>query len=273
MTRLPAAADELHADRARALEHDPAHRGPRLDPEVRQVVTVEVRHRGAVPQTVVGALLEDAHALLGLAVVVVDLRHAGGVAECLHELQRGRREVLLARDLDRAVGAAEVVRTALPGLQALEAREHVVEAPALVALGGPVVVVLGVAAHEEHPVDRARAAEHLAAGLRDPAPERVLLGRGVEAPVQALLQLRDVVEDRDHAGLADEARLVDRAGLEEHHARAGLGKAAGHDAAGAPGPDDDVVGRLCRAHHTQPRSLTTAGRAVPPLIASNCNAF
>src|SRR5581483_7948240 len=232
----------LDAGRPAVLDGDLGDRRCGADLEVRQAVLVQVADRGAVPQPVARALLEDARALLRLAVVVVVLLHAGRLGERLDERLRGGGEVLLPGDLDRTAGSAQVARAVLPVLQPLEAGQHVVERPPRTAVGGPVVVVLRVAADEQQAVDRAGAAEHPAARLRDLAVQRMLLRNGVIAPVQALLQLRDVVADRDHAGLAHQHRAVRAAGLEQDHARTRLGQALGQHAAGAARSGDYVVG-------------------------------
>ena len=78
--------------------------------------------------------------------------------------------------------AAAVVDGAVAGevvLHAEEQRQQVVPAPAGVALGGPAVVVAGLAAHVDHAVDRRAAAEHAAAGVLDGAAVEAGNGLGV----------------------------------------------------------------------------------------------
>src|SRR5262249_47696801 len=69
---------------------------------------------------------------------------------------------------ERTLSAAELVVTAAAvALHALEERQHVAIGPVLVPHLRPGVVVLRLAAHEGHAVDRARAAEQPPARHRD----------------------------------------------------------------------------------------------------------
>ena len=78
----------------------------------------------------------------------------------------------------QGIGAARVV------LGAPEPGQHVIPAPALVAKGAPVLVVIRLAAHVKHAVDRAGATEHPTAGLVEYAPsQRRLRCRGVHPVV------------------------------------------------------------------------------------------
>ena len=115
--------------------------------------------------------------------------------------------------VERAVGAVVLVVQALVVLGAAEVRQHLVVGPAVVALGGPVVVVGAVAADVDHRVDRARASQHLAARLPADAPVQALLRDGVEVPV-GRLGLRQQRQARGHV---DQDVLVHRAGLDQRH--------------------------------------------------------
>ncbi len=249
--------DDLDPGGAAAGDDDPGDAGAGGDGEVRQAVVVQVADGGAVAQAAAGVLLEDRHALLGLAVVVVDLLGARGRGQGLDEGLRGRGQVLLPRHLHRAAGAAQVGGAVFPVLHPLEAGQYVVVGP---AGDVPVVVVLAVAADEQHAVDRAGAAEHPAAGLRDRAAERAGLRGGVVPPVQALLQGRDVVEDGDHAGLADQPGTVRAARLQQDDRGARLGQAPGQHAPGAARAGYDVV---------RPVLDVTAVHRAPPRRNSN----
>ncbi|MPM46826.1 hypothetical protein SDC9_93533 [bioreactor metagenome] len=77
----------------------------------------------------------------------------------------------------------QIIGAALVVLGALEIRQHIGPAPTRIALLGPVVVVLGLAARIDHGVDRAGAAQHLAARLVAPASAQARLRRGGELPV------------------------------------------------------------------------------------------
>ena len=85
--------------------------------------------------------------------------------------------------VERATRAVQGIATALIVLGALEVGQHVIEAPARVALGGPLVVVPPVPAQVNHGVDRAGAAQHLAPGLITLAAIETALRDGVELPV------------------------------------------------------------------------------------------
>ena len=163
--------DDLDAGGAGLVDDDPGDAGLGDDGQVGQVVVVQVADRGAVAQAAGGVLLADGHAFLGLAVVVVDLLDARGRGQGLDERLGGGGQVLLPGHLHRAAGPAHGGGAVLPVLEALEAGQDVGVAPA--GSAGPVVVVLPVPADEHHAVDRPGAAQHPAAGLRDPAAERV----------------------------------------------------------------------------------------------------
>ena len=141
-------------------------------------------------------------------------------------------------DLQRAVGAVQVVEQPVVALEALEVGEHGRPVPgrALVVSAQdrvPLVVVGGAAAHVDLRVDRGAAAEDVA--LRDvvhPAVQ-VLLRHGVV--VGHVLAAVDQLEDaRRHV---EQRVVVGVAGLEQEHLAAAVrDQARGRDAAGAPPP-------------------------------------
>ena len=80
-------------------------------------------------------------------------------------------------DLQRAVAAAVfVVGVALVAFHVAEDRQHLAIAPAAIAELRPGVVVLRLAAHEDHAVDRGRAAQQLAARNGNAALAGALVG-------------------------------------------------------------------------------------------------
>ena len=267
--------DHLDAGGAAVLDDDlgDVHLG--LQAERREVVPVDVAARGAVAQAAGGVLLHHAGALLRLAVVVGEHLHAEGVGGGLHELAGRLDRHRVAGDLDRPARAAVVVRAVDPVLHPLVDGVDLVGGPAGVALGRPRVVVGAVAPDVDHAVDRARAADHLAAGLRDLPVERVLLRRRVVAPVDLRLDLGDGVHRADHPGLLHQELVVALARLEQDHALPGLGQPRGEGAASAPRPHDDVVGLVdlgTGLGHASP--LLSARRGVAwPTPGDNCNAF
>ena len=233
---------DLDADRPAVLDDHLAGQrlGLQLEGLGREVV--DVAARGAVAQPARGVLLHPADALLRLTVVVVEDLAAGRVRGGLEELEGALLGPLVDGDLDRAAGAAEGVLAALEVLHPLVRRVDAVGVPAGVALGGPVVEVGAVAAHVDHAVDRARAADDLASRDRHLAVEDVLLRHRVVAPVDGLLDLGHRVHRADHAGLLGQELVVGLARLDHDHAGAGLGQTAGDRRTGGAGSDHDVVG-------------------------------
>ena len=179
-------------------------------------------------------------ALLAVAVHVVGELVAG----LLHRLEEraeqriGRRAPL---EHERTVAAAELVGAREARLHALEVRQAVRVRPVGQAgIGGPPLVVERVAALEDHPVDAARAAEHLAAGVVDAPAVHVRLGLRLVLPVVELAPDRERQRGR-HVNEHVPA-VVGPAGFEHQHARRGiLAQAIGEHAAGGPAADDDEV--------------------------------
>jgi hypothetical protein len=240
-----AAAAHLHAHGAAMLDHH----AQRL--RVREHREVGARHRrmqvggrGRAALAVPRAAMElrdlvEARAFLLDAVEVVVEGHA--------RLHRGAHEVLadgarrlLVGHLQRTVGAVQRARAALVALGAAEPGQHVAEGPAAAAGALPVVVVLAVAAHVEHGVDRARAAEA--------APARLVAAAAVQARLR--LGAQRVVVDRRaarqhrHRGgrRAHQDAAAVAAGLDQAHAHARiLAEPRGERGASGAASDDHVV--------------------------------
>ena len=142
------------------------------------------------------------------------------------------------RDGDGSSGAAQRALAVRAVLELPEVRQHVAPAPARIAERFPSVVVLGLAAHEDHGVDRARAAEELAARpVAGPSGERGL-GLGAVHPVDARLEEALAVADRH---LHPET-LVAAARFEQQHAVASArGQPVGEHAARGARAHDDVI--------------------------------
>jgi len=113
----------------------------------------------------------------------------------LDDLLAERGLVGSPRGQQRPAFAVKFVGPALPILCLFEIRQHVVPRPAAIAELRPMVEILGLAPDIDHPVDRARAAEHTAARIKDRAPIDAGIGLGLEAPGQGR-----VVEQFDIAG-------------------------------------------------------------------------
>src|SRR5262249_52890340 len=120
-----------------------------------------------------------AEALLLRAVHVGVARIAAGVGS-LEERFAQRMGVGRIGHRERPADAVILVRPALIVLRLAEVRQHVRVAPPGVAEIAPVVVVLALAADVDRAVDRAGAAQHLAARLRDGAAARLLVRFALE---------------------------------------------------------------------------------------------
>jgi hypothetical protein len=152
------------------------------------------------------------------------------------------------RHVERTPGAVELVLAALLVLALAEVRQHLVPAPAARAHLRPAVVVGRLTAHVQQPIDRGRAAEHLALGPLVLAIARALVDLGLVEPVDLRVVERLAEADRgvDHdvghelAGLLE--RPVVAPSLEQHDlVPAALAQPCREHAARAPGADDDVV--------------------------------
>ncbi len=238
-----AAARVVDAGRPGAVEADPRDLRERHHVEVGPAHhRVQVRARGGEPPAAVHVAVEGGEALLPVAVDVVGERVAGllhGGEERVVERPLGRA----ALEHERPVLAAE--RVVRPGRQAglhpLEVGQAVRVVPALHArVARPALVVERVAALEDHPVDRARAAEHLAARVVDPPPVHVRLRLGLVAPVVEAAADREG-QRRRHVD-EDVPERVRAPRLEHQHGGGRVGReAVGQHAAGRPAADDDVV--------------------------------
>ena len=220
----------------------------------------EVGAGGVHPPAVEDRAVEAGEALLAVAVDVGGQLVAGlldGGEERLVERAGGRAPL----EHDRAVGAAVGVGAGEAGLHALEVRQAVCVVPGLEPrFRGPALVVERVPALEDHPVDAARAAEQLAAGVVDaPAVHERLRLRAVH-PVVAGVADREGERGRHLDVEVPEA--VGPAGLEHEHARAGVGAEAvrEHAAGRAAADDHDVVGHAGEVRE-RPRPISSSTRS------------
>ena len=103
---------------------------------------------------------------------------------------------------------------------------------------GPVVIVAGLAAHVNHAVDAAAAAQGFAARVNQAAAIEACLRLGGETPVGARVANAVQVAHRD----VDPVVIVLRAGFDQQHALAGIGaEPVGQQATGRTRTHDDVV--------------------------------
>ena len=209
---------------------------------------VEVGPGRAQPAAPADVPVERGEALLAIAVDVVGQRVAGllgGLEERPEQRVRGR-PALQDRAARRGRGTG---RPAPPpgSLHPLEVRQAVGVVPGRHArVGRPALVVERVAALEDHPVDAARAAEHLAPGVVDPPAVHVRLGLRLVLPVVEPAADRE----RQRRRHVDEhvPRVVGPAGLEDEDAGRRVGaQPVGERAAGRAAADDDEVVRSTRS--------------------------
>ena len=196
---------------------DAVHERPCLDGQVvARHRRVQVRARRAEPPAAVDVAVELGEALLAVAVDVAGERVAG----LLHGLEEGAEQRVLggaALEHERPVVAAVLVATGEAVLHPLEVRQAVGVVPRLHAgVGRPAFVVHRVAALEDHPVDRRRPAEHLAAGVVHAAPVHERLGLALVLPVVEAVADRER-ERRRHVD-EDVPLVVGPPGLEHEHA-------------------------------------------------------
>ena len=260
----PAPVRVLDADRAGAVECHLRHQGARADVEVGpRHHGVQVRAGRGQPPPAVDVAVEAGEALLAVPVDVVGER----VARLLRRLQERAEQRIGGRpalEHERAAVPAELV--AGRGGQAVLHADEVGQAVGVVpgghpGVGRPPLVVQRVAALEDHPVDAAGAAEHLAPRVRDPPAAHVRLRLGLVAPVVEPA----AAGERQRGGHVDEhvPRVVAAARLQHEHPRGRVGRQpVGQRAAGRTAPDDDDVVSVAR--HAAPPSSCAGGRRVLP---------
>ena len=240
---LVAPALDLHAGGPVAVEQYAVHGAVGPDGQVEPVSRLaQVADCGAEPDAVRVVQRQGAYAG-GIGVVVVwavgeALGPAGVVEGLLVRTPRLSPEPVRHY---RAVGAMEVVVECGVGLQPAKIGQQLVEAPLIVAQGGPAIVVLGDPSQEDLAVDGAGAARDLApgdqhrlrglGGFADEVPV-VVAGHDVGGGGVAILQL---------VGEALEVRVVGPRLQQQHRASRVLAQARGQDRARRAGSDDDVV--------------------------------
>lgn len=145
----------------------------------------------------------------------------------------------MGRHLERPAGTAQLVGAECVVLDRLEALRDLGPAPADSALRGPLVVVLRMAAHVDHAVDRARAAQHLPARPDLLSPPFACVGR--HRGVVGMLRVREQLAEA--LGHGDQGAAVLGAGFDQQHPMGGvLAEAVGEHAAGRAGADDEIGG-------------------------------
>ena len=134
----------------------------------------------------------------------------GGLAKRVENLPRNAQSL----DAPLAARAVKIAGAAMVIFHALVQRQHVVPAPAGISQRRPAVIVLALAAHVDHSVDRRTAPEHAPAGIAQLAPVQAGIRRRLEHPVRS--RVADAVEiaDRD----VDPVPVIRPPGLQQQHA-------------------------------------------------------
>jgi len=234
----PAAPSILHARAAAVLEQQPPAHAVRADGEIPAPAHgLQIGPRCVVAAAALLVHFRVGHAFLGEAVVVVVERQSrldGG----LHEGVRERMGRAQRRGADRTRAAPVAVVSERRGFHAPEKRQHVGVTPSGAALRNPAVEIVVRAAHVQHAVDRAAAAQGPAGRPQVHAVVAAGVGLGLVAPVQP--GIADGADDRRRH--PDIERAVDASCLEQQHPRIRiLRQAVGHGAACRTGAHDDVV--------------------------------
>ena len=201
---------------------------------------MQVGARGAEPASAMDVAVKPRKTLLPVPVDVVGARVTGLNGRCEKRIeQRVRRRPALEHQ--RPAPAAPLVRSGQAGLHALEIRQAVRVVPGLHArVGGPALVVERVAALEDHAVDAARTAEHLAARMRDAPPLHVRLRFACVAPVVPGVTDRHRERARHvYQRVPDEIRAT---GLEDEDRRCRIGAQPIRERGSCrAAPDDDEI--------------------------------
>jgi hypothetical protein len=223
------------ADGAAILDHHAHHLRPGDEAEVAVPLQgrLEIGGGSRAAQAVAGGRLVPAGAFLLRAVEVVIAREAE-FQGCLQEGLGERVPVAQVADVERPAAAMQLALAMLVRLGALEIGQAVGEGPAGAAELAPVVVILGLAADVDEPVDCRGAAQHAPARPGNGAPVQFALGLGLVVPAQRRVIHRPGVADRDvEPGVAVQGarfqhRDAQRRVLAEAACQGRAGRAAAH---------------------------------------------
>ena len=174
-----------------------------------------------------------------LGAVVIGCARDANLFAGLHEHFIERAGAAQVADVQRAADTTVFGSTkALVVFCAFEQWQHVLVAPARVALGGPVVVVVAVAAGVDHGIDGAGPTHHLAARLEALAPVEASLRHGLVAPTEQF-QWRCGGKSQRRV---DEGGRIRAAGFEQTHGDGRVfAQAARHHTAGGTAAHHDVI--------------------------------
>jgi len=192
----PAGGVVFDPDRAAGLEQDAGGVRVGRDSQVLAAARLaQISPRRAPASAVGGGRLVITDPLLAGAVEVGVGRNAGLDRGGHHRV--AERRAHRVRHVQWPADTMEIVGAALLVLRLLEERQHRIPIPALAAALTPIVVIGRRAAHVNHPINRAGAAQHLAARLVQCAVVQLLLGLAFEHPVDARVRERLGVAERD----------------------------------------------------------------------------
>src|SRR6202171_770489 len=198
---------------------------------------LQIGSRGTASPAPFGRQMVIARAFLLRAIEVVIARNAKLARAGDDRLD----EFMLAADRrtpERAIDAVKGRIAEGSVLEPPEIRQHLGVAPPGIAGGCPSIVILALAAQRYETVNRARAAERLAARPIDVAAVHPGIGFGIEAPIDASVEHRLRVADRN----VDPRIGVGRAGLQQKHRMASVGREAIRPyASGRARADNNVV--------------------------------
>jgi hypothetical protein len=156
----------------------------------------KIGDRRARPPAATRRGLEESRALLRDAVEIA-IDGQAGLGRSLDEGRRKRIGMSEVGNRQRPADAVKIIRAAPLIFGFLEIRQDVVEAPALIALLAPAIVILVLATDIKQAVDRTRSAEHLAARLEYSPAVQLRLRLGLVHPVDALLLEQLAIAERN----------------------------------------------------------------------------
>jgi hypothetical protein len=228
-----------------ALEHDleGARMSAQVDPAGFLLRRQKIHPARALSQPLVDVALQITGAGLRRAVVVIVARNAEArgageerLADLVWPIEIGHWDVAVAAAI-KVIAAADAV------LEPFEIGQEVGVAPARIAALRPAVEIVGLAAVDDHAVDRARSADRAADRDDDRAAVDVRRRLGLELPRVGFIE-----HDLDEARRNVNVRVpIGWTGFQGADRDAGVFRqASGDDGSCGAGPDDHVIEGRCR---------------------------
>ena len=233
-----AVQQEAHAGGAALRDRHPVDRGAGDDAQIGAVHRRAQEGVGRAPAPAAPLRhLKIARPQIVAAVEVGGFGHAilaGGQAETVEQIPAQP----LPLDPYLAACAMGGARPILMILRPHEIGQDIVPAPADIAGLPPAIIIGGLAAHVDHAVDRAAAADHPAARIGDGAGAKAGRRLGLQAPVGARIAHAIKIADRD---LYPQPVIL-AARLQQQHAVARIGtQPVGQHASRAARAQDDII--------------------------------